>query len=163
MRNPMAKRVSFNLDKIPTPGKIIGYVVAGGLAVYAVKALASAASSAVANQVVLDNEQQQYQTGGQVPSYSAADYRRFADSINAAVQGIPQVDDYGAVERILKMMKNSLDVSRLDEAYGTRGYTHFWGTKNARLFPTLTDEFGKDRKDRVNADWAGKGIEQRIG
>jgi hypothetical protein len=114
----------------------------------------------------IDNEIKANENAGLRPTFQESNYQTFANTIyNSMRYAIG--DDYAAVERTLKLMKNNLDVNKLIKAFGTR-QDYVFGIDAGKPMDLLTyvrKELGNDyggltdyRVQRINADWKTKGI-----
>jgi hypothetical protein len=104
------------------------------------------------------------------PSYNDSNYITLANTIYEGMRYCVG-DDYGAVEENMKKMKNDLDVAKLIKAFGQK-QNYCFGVPTGGdmdLFTFVKKELGSDyggltdyRLQRINQDWAKKGITYKI-
>jgi lysine/ornithine N-monooxygenase len=118
----------------------------------------------------IDKEIVKHSLRGFKPTFNDSEYNMLA---NQAYEGMRYAvgDNYNAVEKALKSMKNDLDVAKLLKAFGLR-QDYAFGVPTGEpkdLFTFVKSELGEEygglvnyRITSINKDWQGKGITYKI-
>jgi len=118
----------------------------------------------------VDQEIKQNENKGLKPSFTESQYVSFANDIYEGMR-YAVGDNYGNVERILKMMQNNVDVAKLIKSFGVKqDYAFGIPTGSPKDLITfvnseLGDEYGglsRRRVDSINKDWRNKGIKYQF-
>jgi hypothetical protein len=99
------------------------------------------------------------------PTYNAANYIAFADTIYEKRKFYFDIDnDIPPVIDVLMKMKKDLDVALLIQAYGTRNDLFFGFSRGEplSLFAALRSKIKGSQLESINTDWARKNITYRI-
>lgn len=154
------------------PPLLIGLEIAFGIGVTyfaakgIVKWIKKTHDEKMQRQVVKDANQEIKNLGqqGQNPSFADTQYSAWASQIKTAFDGCdPQSDDYDTVMRIMKQMKNDVDVLKLISAFGTATWDEcgwFMGNVTGDLAYGIAHEI--NGISDINAVLSSKGIKFRF-
>lgn len=133
---------------------IIGVIILAWIIFNKAKGFLSSAGQYVETQGEIAGLQSQ----GQQKSYSASQYKTYADKLEYAMDGLGT--DTDTIYAVFRKMNNTLDVIALEDAFGTRdGSDNLFGLlSGGDLAYWLRGDLSPSELNKLNSILSGKGI-----